>query len=366
MEHTDKFSVIIPAYQPDEKLPGVVKGLVDAGIDDIIIVNDGSAAACGDIFAEVAAYPQVTLLEHEVNRGKGAALRTAFSYFAKNRPETDGAVTADADGQHIPADIIAVGEKMCDTGGVVLGVRDFGLPDVPPRSRFGNRATCFAMRAFIGLKCTDTQTGLRAIPRRYMGVMLSVAGDRYEYETNMLIAFKDEKIPMSEHTINTVYIEDNRSSHFRPVRDSVRIYSLILKRFFKYVASSVGCFVVEQVIQTSVFAAVKDSFSGWATELLSFGPARVVSSLLNYFINRKYVFGRGGSSAVLRYYALAAAQAAVTYGIDLGARELLGIDGSVAYTVMTVIVKVLIAFVSYRIQKEWVFAGKGGQKGASE
>lgn len=147
MEHTDKFSVIIPAYQPDEKLPGVVKGLVDAGIDDIIIVNDGSAAACGDIFAEVAAYPQVTLLEHEVNRGKGAALRTAFSYFAKNRPETDGAVTADADGQHIPADIIAVGEKMCDTGGVVLGVRDFGLPDVPPRSRFGNRATCFAMRA---------------------------------------------------------------------------------------------------------------------------------------------------------------------------------------------------------------------------
>lgn len=366
LDNIDKISVIIPAYQPDEKLLGVIKGLADAGIGDIIVVNDGSSQACSGVFAAAKEYSQVTLLTHEVNRGKGAALRTAFSYFIENRPGHEGAVTADADGQHIAADIIAVGRQMSETGGVVLGVRDFNLPDVPPRSRFGNKMTCFAFRAFIGLKCSDTQTGLRAIPRRYMKTMLSVAGDRYEYETNMLIAIKDEKIPISEHTINTVYIEDNRSSHFRPVRDSVRIYSIILKRFFKYVASSVGCFAVEQVIQTSVFAAVKESFSQWATELLSFGPARIVSSLLNYFINRKYVFGSTSRGAMLRYYALVIAQAAVTYGIDLGARSLLGIDGNAAYTVMTIIVKVLIAFVSYRIQKEWVFVKNDGQKGASE
>lgn len=122
---TKRVSVIVPSYNPDEKLETVISGLEDAGFDDIIVVNDGSREDCLKFFPDPSLHPSMTLLTHEVNRGKGAALKTAFSWFIENRPEREGVVTADGDAQHRVCDILGCAEEMLESGDLVLGVRDF-------------------------------------------------------------------------------------------------------------------------------------------------------------------------------------------------------------------------------------------------
>lgn len=357
-----KFSVVIPSYNPDEKLMTVISGLERLGVDDIIIINDGSKEECKSFFDEAKSHSSVTLLTHEINRGKGAALKTAFKYLIESRPDIIGCVTADGDAQHLPSDIIGCASMLSDANnGIILGVRDFSLPNVPPRSKTGNRITSFVFKVFVGMKLSDTQTGLRAIPKEYFKTMCEISGDRYEYETNMLLEIKKNKIPYTERIIETVYIEENRTSHFNPIRDSWKIYKLILSHFFKYIFSSVVSLALEQVIQTLIHFFVKGKLTDILTEISAFMPARIISSVVNYFLNKKYVFSSktSGKKSFIRYYILWFLQAITTMGLDwlIGA-VLIGSDSSFVYTVVTLCVKAVIAIVSYRIQKDWVFSGK--------
>ena len=179
MNTAKSVTVVIPSLNPDEKLAGVVRDLIQIGFDDIILVNDGSCTEYTANFPKDL--PECTLLIHEVNRGKGAAMKTAFRYLLERDKRTDGVITVDGDGQHKASDVLACARAMQETRGVVLGVRDFDLPDVPPRSRMGNKITSLVFRLFCGIKISDTQTGLRAIPLEYLPAMLEVSGDRYEY-----------------------------------------------------------------------------------------------------------------------------------------------------------------------------------------
>ena len=242
-----KISVVLPSLDPDEKLTAVIDGLLEYGFTDIILVNDGSKPENLHWFEDnAAAHPEIHLLHHPVNRGKGAALKTAFTWFLENRPDALGVVTVDGDNQHHPEDTRACSERLLETGKLVLGCRDFSLPHVPPRSRMGNRITCGVFKFFVGMKLSDTQTGLRAIPRKDLETLVTIYGDRFEYETNMLLAMKDYGIPYEEVKIRTVYIEENKSSHFRTVVDSWRIYKLILKHFFRYGLSSIASAVIDE------------------------------------------------------------------------------------------------------------------------
>ena len=241
-----KISVVLPSLDPDEKLIRVVDGLLEYGFTDIILVNDGSKAENLHYFTDLAAeHPQITLLHHEVNKGKGAALKNAFRYFLENRPEGIGVVTVDGDDQHHPEDTKRCCEQMMASGNIVLGCRDFTLDHVPARSRFGNHTTSAIFKIFVGMTISDTQTGLRAIPRKQLETLSKIAGERFEYETNMLLAMKDHGLAFDEVKIRTVYIEENKSSHFRVIHDSWRIYKLILAHFFRYTLSSITCFVVD-------------------------------------------------------------------------------------------------------------------------
>ena len=233
MTDLTNIGIILPSLDPDGKLRGVIEGLLEVGFRDILLVNDGSKPENLHYFTEAAAaHPEITLLHHEVNRGKGAALKTAIAYYLANRPEGIGVVTVDGDGQHHKLDVLACAESMADSGEVTLGVRDFDQPDVPWRSRFGNKTTCGIFKLLVGMTLSDTQTGLRAISRRDLPTMLEIQGDRFEYETNMLLTLKRKCIPFREVKIRTVYIEENQSSHFRVIRDSWKIYKLILAYFF--------------------------------------------------------------------------------------------------------------------------------------
>ena len=344
-------AVIIPSYKPDGKLINTLNGVLAAGFDDIIVVDDGGGDEYARFFSE-AEQLGCTVLHHEINRGKGAALKTAFSFFAENRADFAGAVTADADGQHLPEDIAAVAARMKETGKVILGSRDFSDPQVPFKSRYGNRCSALIFRLFIGMKINDTQTGLRAIPGKYIHDVMEAKGDRYEYETRMLFLMKQKSIPYLEETISTVYIDDNSSSHFRPVLDSLRIYSMILA----FALSSILSAVVDVVLYYICLKLIFAEHAVFSSHISSTVAARVLSSLTNYILNAKTVFGgKTDRRTLLRYYALAIAQMALSAALAWIVQTALHITSPEFQTLAKMLVDTVLFFFSFRIQHSWVF-----------
>ena len=364
MKDLSNISVVLPSLDPDEKLHAVIEGLLEHGFTDIILVNDGSKQENLHYFEEeAAAHPDIIhLLHHEVNKGKGAALKNAFRWFLANRPDGFGVVTVDGDNQHHPEDTRRCCEKMLETGHMVLGCRDFTLDHVPARSRFGNQTTSAIFKIFVGMTLSDTQTGLRAIPRDDLEVLNRVSGDRFEYETNMLLALKNHGIPFDEVKIRTVYIEENKSSHFRVIRDSWRIYKLILAHFFRYTASSLVSFVVDSgmvyLLTMLLRAALRDPLLGTVATV----GARIASSVLNFFMNKKLVFRSDVSTgkAMLRYYVLAIPQLAVQSLLNQVLYTVLSIGGDQPFlrTLIHILVMTVLFIVSFTIQQRWVFAPK--------
>ena len=364
MNDLSKISVVLPSLDPDEKLHLVIEGLLEYGFSDIILVNDGSKPENLHYFEdEAAAHPDVIhLLHHEVNKGKGAALKNAFRWFLENRPDGVGVVTVDGDNQHHPEDTKACTLHMMETGKLTLGCRDFTLDHVPARSRFGNHTTSAIFKIFVGMTISDTQTGLRAIPREDLEVLVDVAGDRFEYETNMLLVMKQQGIPFDEVKIRTVYIEENKSSHFRVIHDSWRIYKLILAHFFRYTLSSLTSAVVDTAAYTLLSVLLGGLLNGLALTTAAGVGARIISSLLNFYLNKKLVFQSSVSTgkAMARYYMLAVPQMAAQVLLTQGVYALLGIPDSATglRTLLYVVVMSVLYVVSFMIQQRWVFAAE--------
>lgn len=227
MDRFDEVAIIIPAYKPDKKLRILVDQLIKENFKNIIVVNDGSGATGKKEFEYIESLKECTVLNHAVNLGKGRGLKTAFNYFLNHFEDNKGVITVDADGQHLVDDIKKVANKLIEKPNhLILGVRDFSSKNIPFRSRFGNIVTKFVFNLATGIKISDTQTGLRGIPTYFLKQILTVNGERYEFEMNMLLECKELGIPIEEVDIETVYINDNESSHFNPLLDSIRIYSL--------------------------------------------------------------------------------------------------------------------------------------------
>lgn len=229
---SQQVAVLIPAYKPTPAVVEVVEQLValDAGrmIARYIVVNDGSGDAFDELFGRLAAIPLVSVIDHPRNRGKGAALKTGFDHVLSNLPQVAGVVTADADGQHVAKDVLAVSAALvARPTAVVLGVREFD-PSTPLRSAFGNNLTRFVYRVFAGKRVSDTQTGLRGWPLKLCRRCLRVPLDGYDFELQALI-ISGREFEIIEVPISTIYIEGNKSSHFNPIRDSIRIYLAFLR-----------------------------------------------------------------------------------------------------------------------------------------
>lgn len=348
----NEISVIIPAYQPDEKMVDTLKGLVTAGFSDILVVNDGSGTDYAHVFEKVAEIEACTILEHPQNRGKGAALKTAFAYFLRNRSDKSCVVTADADGQHLVEDIESVALAALENGKVVLGVRDFSDAKVPARSKAGNRITSVVFRLFFGMKIEDTQTGLRAFPKEYISELLKAEGERYEYETNMLFLMNRRGIPYDQVRIATVYLEENKSSHFRVIHDSIRIYALILK----YLLSSVSASVVDELV---FYVFKKFALLAVLPIPLTFSAAfiaRAVSSAMNYWMNANVVFKDNKSKmTVVKYYLLVVVQIVISAVLVFLVEAIMGITSPAASTLIKAVIDTILFFFSFRIQHKWVF-----------
>ena len=219
MSYKTKVAVAIPSLDPDEKLPALIDNLKAAGFETILVINDGSAPQY-DPFFEQAAEKGCIVLKHAVNWGKGRALKTAFNYFLNELPGLEGMVTVDSDGQHSVQDTIrCANQLLAHPQALILGCRNFKEQGIPLRSRFGNVLTCKVLKALCGVAVSDSQTGLRGFSRRVMLAFMQTKGERFEYETNMLIDTKEKEIPIREIPIETIYIENNATSHFNPLKD---------------------------------------------------------------------------------------------------------------------------------------------------
>ncbi len=226
-------AIVLPSLDPDNKFDRVVEELVKEGFTQIVIVDDGTGPEGQGHFEKAAAYPGCTVLHHQGNKGKGRALKTAFRHVLEQLPDVKGVITIDGDGQHLTEDIIACGERMLREGNkVILGCRDFDQPGVPPRSVAGNKTTSRMFRLFYGIRLSDTQTGLRAIPRDFLADFIRIEGERFEYETNMLLKMKKRGILFLEQPITTVYDPEDYSSHYNALKDSWRIFRVMFKGLF--------------------------------------------------------------------------------------------------------------------------------------
>lgn len=275
------FVIIIPAYKPTGDLPRLLTELRALTDVPIIIVDDGGGSAYADIFDACVTAPNVTLLRNAVNLGKGAALKHGLNHALLTFPEATAFVTADADGQHRPADILAVAIAATPEA-LVLGSRTFAS-DVPLKSKFGNIVSRHVYRIVAGIGVSDTQTGLRAISRRLAELSLAIRANRYEFETEQLIVARREGIAFREVPIETVYVDNNRGTHFNPLRDSLRIYFALLR----YAASSIATTIVDLVVFVMLIG-------GGAGILWANLGSRAAAILLQFYLVKNFVFKSEG------------------------------------------------------------------------
>ena len=356
-------AIVLPSLDPDKKFEKVIEGLTREGFRHIVIVDDGSSAERKRFFDEAAKRPGCTVLSHEVNRGKGRALKTAFGYVREELPELRGVITIDGDGQHLTKDIIACGERMLENeDAVVLGCRDFSLPGIPPRSVAGNRTTSRFFRVFFGIRLSDTQTGLRAIPARHLGTFCDIEGERFEYETNMLLYMKRLGIPFIEQPITTVYDPDDYSSHYNAVKDSLRITRVMARFFasgsgFRYAVSAILSWMVDNGLYFAGLSFAGARAAAATASAVSHVGARVLSSFFNFNMNRSYVFHSRekywGSCG--KYYLLCVPQTLISVGLLTALVAKLEIASPLAATGVKILIETGLFIISYFIQKKWVF-----------
>ena len=346
--------VVIPAYKPDEALISLAQRVRELGYE-LLTVDDGSGEAYEEIFEKVSRWGKV--LRHEENRGKGAAIKTALACIEKEAADTDGVGIMDADGQHLPEDMARLFEEVLKHEmSLVLGVRNVGK-DMPFRSRAGNGITRMIFRLVTGVAVSDTQTGLRAFDSGLIGRMGEIPGERYEYETNVLLALAKEKVPIVEVKIKTIYRDaENSSSHFHVIRDSFLIYKNILK----FTLASLSSFLLDFVlftIGTKLLAGIP--YGVQYSNVL----ARLISGYYNYHMNTSHVFHRKKSVKTAGGYAALAVGILICNSLVL---ELYRKVFSLSPYPAKLLTEITLFLVSYGVQNRIIFSEKPLQRGRDQ
>jgi putative flippase GtrA len=340
---TMKPVVLIPAYEPEKVLLDIVMPLAESNaLEAVIIVDDGSGHAYRDYFEKISTMPKVHVLRHFVNLGKGAALKSGLNYAACTFKDCPGVITADADGQHRFEDILSVVESfVSNPKKMVLGVRDF-TGRLPLRSRVGNLLTRTTFRLLVGQNISDTQTGLRGIPRWLIPRLLKIKQDGYEFELEMLLVCKYENIEIVETDIQTIYIDNNISSHFNPLLDSMRIYFVLLR----FTIVSLFTAVVDNIVFILAFPLCNSIIGAQVI-------GRIAATVFNYLGNKKAVFHSDAKNvhALPKYLLLVVVSGLISYGMI----TLIVSRTSMDVVPAKIIAETIIFLFNFAIQREFVF-----------
>lgn len=355
MENKD-ITILIPAYNPTEDIIPLTDALISNGFK-IIVVNDGSNKETSKYFEKLN--NDIIFLVHEQNMGKGQALKTGFKYIYDNIPCT-GVITVDADGQHLLNDVLNMAKTLNENpSSLIIGSRKQNK-EMLLRSRIGNSLTRIVFTIVTGTKVYDTQSGLRGIPYNLIPEFLNISGSRYEYEINVLLYCAKEKINMKEINISTIYIDNNKSSNFNVIKDSIKIYKCILKESniltsLLYILSAIISFIIDFVL-LFLFNMIFNISNADINLLVCVILARIISSIINFTINRTIVFKskKGLIKSLIEYYLLAVFIIAVNYLI----LDVLAIKLEINLKLSKIIVELILFIFSYVIQKLYVFKKK--------
>lgn len=333
---------LIPAYKPEASVVDAARALLASGrFAALVVVDDGSGPEYAPLFNELATAGAV-ILRHFTNLGKGMALRTGLNHIACTFARSVGVVTLDADGQHLPEDVLAVARQLAlSPSSLILGCRSFDAA-TPLRSRFGNVLTRQVMRWLTGLAVSDTQTGLRGIPLSFIPPLLRLNTKGYDFELDMLIQAKEHHIPIVEIPIATVYLENNKSSHFNPLLDSMKIYLV----FLRFNLSS----LLTAAVDYTVFSLCL--LSG-LTLPLAMTLGRGCSWVVNYGVNRRFVFRstNGYERSIILYLFFEIVMAVLSYiAIDVLFRYL-----AFNIYVAKILVETSLYLLTFTVQREIVF-----------
>lgn len=342
-----KVVLIIPSYEPTDTLIKLIDEL-KIKFKKIIVVNDGSGNQYNEIYKKIEDLEEVTLLNHNINLGKGRALKTAFKFYLNEMIEKyEGVVTLDSDGQHRPKDVETVGLQLQDKSNyMIMGTREFNLDYVPLKSKIGNLFTVKILSFLCGVKTKDTQTGLRGFGNEVIKKVVDVSGERFEYETNILLESKKLGIEIEDVDIETVYFEGNKGTHFNPIKDSLKIYRIILK------------FALSGII-----SAVIDLFLFWFLQKLSIGllvsnlSARGISSVFNFLLNKNIVFKSKENlkKSIFEYYILVLIMGIISSGLIKYLSTIFDYNDT---TLIKIGVELFLFFISFSVQNKVIFKGR--------
>lgn len=336
-------AVVIPAYQPGPILLDLFNELQQKEIENIIVVNDGSNPNSKPIFDRIEKLGG-TVLNHGQNLGKGQALKTAFNFILSRLPQVKSVLTCDADGQHHADDVLNLFKVAAEKRNeLLLGSREFDDQVIPWRSRFGNKVTKQVFRFLVGQALTDTQTGLRVIPRSFLPALIQIKTGRYEFEMEMLVLAGKKNIPLREVSIQTIYEENNPTSHFNPLLDSLRIYFV----FIRFSIASIASAITDIVSFTLFYYLTSELF-------LSLLSARVISATLNFWLGRRFTFQ--SKLPILpqagKYLVVASLHLFATYTIIYSEIQVLALSvySAKLFTECT------IFLINFLVQLNWVYA----------
>lgn len=344
MINIKKNAIIIPTLEPGNGIIKLVLELQQFKLNEIIIIDDGSGSEYNYIFKRLEELKCI-VIHHSVNLGKGEAIKTGIKY-AFEHMNVDGYVTADSDNQHSSFDINRVSNELIKTNNIVLGIRDFSSDNVPFKSYYGNKFSSMFFKFETGLKCVDTQTGLRGIPKRLTDFALLTNGSRYEYEMNFLISAAKNNYKIETINIETIYENNNEVSHFRPFRDAVIIY----KKPLKFIVSS----LLSGFIDLFLFTLIIYFFVlGNYEVVLATIIARIISGIFNYEINNKWSFKNNiGNKKISKYIILFIIQMLLSSVLVYLLSSV-----SIFITFIKIIVDLSLFIISYVIQKKLIFKG---------
>ncbi|MCQ2741798.1 MAG: glycosyltransferase family 2 protein [Bacilli bacterium] len=345
-----KTALIMPIYCPSAAVLPFLSLFQDGDFSLYVVVDDGSGDEYSSIYKEIEKKKDFVVLRHPKNKGKGDALKTAFRYIKENHPEIEGAITADGDGQHTYKDILKIRDSLADhPDSYILGYRDFEGPNVPKRSKEGNDFSNWYVSYRTTVDCKDTQTGLRGIPACLFDAALKTHGSRYEYELNQLISFV-QIAPVVEVMIETVYLNNNESSHFRPFKDTCRLYNGPIL----YVLLGVACMLIEEIAFSILFT---NNFPGsWQQILLSVGAPRLIQGTAMFMFALLMCFPSHARlpRKILRFLLLIVTNIAILFGSIYGL-ALLGLP-MWALILIKIVLDLVLAGGDFYANMMWVFS----------
>ncbi len=350
--------IVIPALNPPSSLAPYVSTLIDRGFSRIIVVNDGSRTDKLPIFTKLKRMGAF-VIDHDVNRGQGASLKTGFQYYLDHfSGDSDGVITLSADRPVHPEDVEKIAsslhnEQAMGSFALVVGTRDLNGRLVSDYDYHMGGVMKLLYHMLMGVRLNDPLSGVFGIPDLRVAQCVDIEGDRFSYVTSLTMSF--EKIGFLQVPIEYTFYEPDTERTYRKVGDTVLILFTIFKKFIIYSITSVSASILD-IVMFSIFTGIVFRGSRFSIIYATI-CARLISASANYLMTKNFVFHFKSDSAQENtksagaFMLLSAAQCLCSAFAVSAMKALLG--GSVVG--IKVLVDLTLFFISYKIQHKYIF-----------